>query len=332
MVYLSEDIIKYIIDFCDVPTLYSCCINKNLTDYIHRKDWKNIWLQITKHKKTALTEFDKKTTPTNDSEYKDIVRLAGFSGCMFCEKKNIRKVWWQFKIRSCAECIYDRTIGDWEFEDKLPKHVYENLPYTTKQMYNRYYGTYIIKFYWKSKINELLRLHPPVPHPPPPPVPLAQPKRINKIPTEQELETQRNRKEEINSICLLHNIQLNEAEIYSETYNKNIKVMSKLQKKNFIQSKIPEIQKEITAKKEEIRVKEIELENRRLENIRIKNKNMEIQQIQKEYFLMYKEDMRKILVNNISNEKNMTCDICKTNRLFCIKGLFDHRRDAHKIL
>ena len=324
MVYLSEDIIKYIIDFCDVETLYSfCVVNKKLTDYINRKDWKNIWLQITKHKKTALTEFDKKTTSTNDSEYKDIVRLAGFSGCMFCEKKNIRKVWWQFNVRSCAECIYDRTLGEWEFENKLPKHVYENLPYTTKQMYNRYYGTYIIKFYWKPKINELLRLHPPAPPPPPPPP--AEPKRIKKIHTDQELETQRNRKDEINNICLSHHIQLNEAEIYSETYNKNIKVMSKLQKKNFIECKIPEIQKEITAKKEEMRVKEIELEKRRLEN-------MEIQQIQKEYCLMYKEDTRKIIVNHVSNKKNMTCDICKTNRLFCIKGLSDHRRDAHQIL
>jgi len=331
MVYLSEDVIKYIIDFCDIPTLYSFCVNKNLTEYINGKDWKNIWLYVSNHKKTALTEFDKKTTPTNDSDYKDVVRLAGFNGCMFCKNKNIRKVWWQFKVRSCAECLYDRTIGEWEFENKLPKQVYENLPYTTKQMYNRHFGTYIIKFYWKTKINELLRLHPPTP-PPPPPAQSAEPKRIKKIPTPQEIEIQKNRKDEINQICLLHNIVLNDAGTYSETYNKNIKIHSKLQKKNFIECKIPQIQKEITEKKEEIRIREIQLEEQRLENIRKKEKLMELQQIQLEYSLMCKEDKHKSSFNSISNAKNMKCDICNTNRLFCVKGLFDHRRDAHKIL
>jgi len=327
MAYLSEDVIKYIIDFCDIPTLYSFCVNKNLTEYINGKNWKNIWLYVSNYKKTALTEFDKKTTPTNDSDYKDVIRLAGFNGCMFCKNKNIRKVWWQFKVRSCAECLYDRTIGEWEFENKLPKQVYENLPYTTKQMYNRYFGTYTIKFYWKTKINELLRLHPPAPPPPP-----VEPKRIKKIPTSEEIEIQKNRKDEINQICLLHNIVLNDAGTYSETYNKNIKIMSKLQKKNFIDNKIPQIQKEITEKKEEIRIREIQLEEQRLENIRKKEKLIELQQIQLEYYLMCKEDKQKLSFNHISNAKNMKCDICNTNRLFCVKGLFDHRRDAHKIL
>lgn len=330
MVYLSEDVIKYIIDFCDIPTLYSFCVNKNLTDYVNGKDWKNIWLYISTHKKTALTEFDKKTTPTNDSEYKDVVRLAGYNGCMFCKNKNIRKVWWQFKVRSCAECLYDRTIGEWEFENKLPKQVYANLPYTTKQMYNKYYGTYTIKFYWKTKINELLRLHPPAPPPPPPPP--VEPKRIKKIPTSEEIEIQKNRKEDINELCLLHNIILSEAETYSETYIKNIKIISKLQKKNFIDNKIPQIQTEITEKKEVIRIKAIQLEQQHLENIRKKEKLMELQQIQMEYFLMCKEDKCKPMVHGVSNSKNMKCDICNTNRLFCVKGLFDHRRDAHKFL
>ena len=342
MVVLSEDIIKYIIDFCDIPSLLKLSdVNKNIRTYINNKDWKQIWLQIIQNKKTALSEFEKKTTLTIDSDYKEIVRLAGFTGCMLCNKKNIRKVWWQFKIRSCTECLYERTIGEWEFEDKIPKDTYKDLPYTTKQMYNKYYRNYTIKFYWKPKIEELLLLYPPQPPAPSsPPMPPKQ-KRIKKEPTTQELENQTIRIEEINNICLLNNIVLNDAKSYSETYNKNIKITSKLQKKNFIDSKIPEITREIADKKEEIRLREIKLEEQRLENIRLTEQFNERVKIQKELYLMTKEDKRKKIANIMKNKptnnrvicnKTNKCEVCNNNRLFCIQGLYDHKRDAHGII
>lgn len=345
MATLSEDIIKYIIDFCDIPTLFSLsCTNKELRTYINNKDWKQIWLQIIQHKKTAVSEFEKKTNITSDTEYKDIVRLAGFTGCMLCKKQNIRKVWWQFKIRSCTECLYERTIGEWEFEDKIPKHTYANLPYTTKQMYNKYYRNYTIKFYWKAKIDEILLLYPPPPPPPTPQTPLpVSPKKekIKKIPTEREIENQKNRKEDIDNICSLNDIILTDAALYSETYNKNIKISSKLQKKNFIESKLPEIKREIAAKKEEIRLREIKIEEQRLENIRLTEEFNERLKIQKELYLMTKEDKRKKIANVIRNTKKYIsnvnhktnkCELCNNNRLFCINGLSDHKRDAHGIV
>ena len=342
MATLSEDIIKYIIDFCDIPTLfYLSCTNKELRTYINNKDWKQIWLQIIQHKKTAVSEFEKKTNITSDAEYKDIVRLAGFTGCMLCKKQNIRKVWWQFKIRSCTDCLYERTIGEWEFEDKIPKHTYTNLPYTTKQMYNKYYKNYTIKFYWKTQIDEILLLYPP-----PPPTPQTHlsisPKKekIKKIPTTQEIENQKNRKEDINNICELNYILLTDAVLYSETYNKNIKISSKLQKKNFIESKLPEIKREIAEKKEEIRLSEIKLEEQRVENIRLTEEFNERLKIQKELYLMTKEDKRKKIANVIKNKPNNQvinskinkCELCNNNRLFCINGLYDHKRDAHGIV
>ena len=127
-------------------------------------------------------------------------------------------------------------------------------------MYNKYYKNYTIKFYWKTQIDKILLLYPPSPPPIPPQSSLpVSPKKekIKKIPTTQEIENQKNRKEDIHNICDLNDILLTDAVLYSETYNKNIKISSKLQKKHFIESKLPEIKKEIAEKKEGLSFKKL---------------------------------------------------------------------------
>jgi len=66
------------------------------------------------------------------------VNLAGFKGCMFCCNTRINKVYWQYKVRCCKDCLYHKTIGEWEFEKYLDKQHYEHLPYmmrNTPQFY-----------------------------------------------------------------------------------------------------------------------------------------------------------------------------------------------------
>jgi hypothetical protein len=345
---LCDEIMKTIIDYCDIPTLFSMSVNKEFTKYIDEKDWKTIWLQIIKNKKSALTEFEKKSTATMDNEYKNVVKLAGFTGCMICNKPNIRKVWWEFNIRCCIDCLSTKTIGEWEFEKKMPKDAYSHLPYNTKQMYNRYFGNYIIKFYWKKKIDELLLLYPPPP-PPPPIIKAPKPEKIKKVPTETELENQKLRKTEIDNLCILNNIVLQDAIEMSETYKKNITIKAKLQKKNFIDTKIPEIIKEIEIVKEKQRERLEIMEKNRLEQIQRNKEILEKQKIQNELWLMYKEDKRKYITNKIKknkknqnqnqnqkllsfNRKNLHCELCQnSNRQFCLLGLKQHQRDIHKV-
>ena len=341
IMFLCDEIIKIIIDFCDIPTMFSMYINKDLTKYIDEQNWKTIWFQMCQNKKSIINEFEKKTTPTSDNEYKNIVRLAGFNGCMICNKKNIRKVWWEFNIRCCLDCLTTKTIGEWEFEKKLPKETYSQLPYTTKQMYNRYFGNYIIKFYWKKNIDELLLLYPQTPLQPPIII-KAKIEKVKKVPTHKEIENQKLRKIEIDNLCISNNILLTDAVTMSETYKKTINVMAKLQKKKFIDTKIPEIKKEI----EIIKEREIErlkiLEKTRLEQLQRKKDILEKQQIQNELWLMYKEDKLKYIINKIKkhnkssilsfNRKNLHCQLCEnSNRQFCLLGLKQHQKDIHKI-
>lgn len=313
--FIPDDVIKYIFDFCDIETLYSCCVNREFNRYITKKDWRKIWLKICEKKATALSEFAKKTTYTNINEYKNVVRLAGFTGCMVCKKKNIRKVWWEFKIRCCAECLYSKTIGEWKFNEILPSHTYINLPFTTKDMYNKHYGCYTINFYWKKTIDQLLLLHVPVL------VPIIEPtldviltssiisasviqsppkqKKEKKQLSDSEIESRNLRKNQIDNLCINHDIVLEEALQYSEIYNSSIKICSKLQTKHFIENKLPIIQKEIQDKKEQI-----EQERQR---------TIELAQL------------RRCPI------KKLTCEQCiNTTRLFTYDGLLQHKHSKHK--
>jgi hypothetical protein len=341
---LCDEIIKNIIDYCDIPLLFSFTINKTFTQYINDKDWKKIWVELCKNKKCVLNEFEKKTTNTSDNEYKMVVKLAGFTGCMICNKKNNRKVWWEFSIRCCMECLSKKTIGEWEFEKKIPKEAYSHLSYSSKQMYNRYFGNYIIKFYWKKTINELLLLYPPEPVMPNNTITLKplNPPKIKKIPNELDIAKQKQRKIDIDNICLSNNISLEYASTMSMTYKENIMKMSKLQSKNFIDTKIPEIKKEIEFVKEKEREKMELLKKIELEKMNRKTEMIEKQKIQNELYLMYKEDTKKYLMNKIIKRnkkiiltfqvKNVMCELCNNNRQFSLLGLRDHQKDVHKIV
>jgi len=318
MAILSEDNIKSIIDFCDITSLYSFYANKEYNEYIKNKDWKSIWVTI--NKKSAISEFSKKTNFTANKDYKNVVKLAGFTGCMMCNKKNIRKVWWEFGIRCCAECLHANTIGEWIFEKKIPLTTYSYLPFTRKDMYNKYYGNYTIKFYWKKTIDQLLLLHAPVPIPLPTLVQVSVPVstlvptqvkqiKIKKNPSEKDIECCSLRKEQIDKLCINNNIILSEALQRSDTYNKNVKISSKLQIKKFTETKIPNIMMEIEEKKEQEEKEKME-----------KGKEKERQEKEK----VEKEKEK-------CTTKKYICEKCaNSTRLFCYMGLKQHVIHIHK--
>ena len=307
---LCEDLIKYIIDYCPIETLFAFYANKEYTEYIEQRiDWRSLWHQTARD--AAITEYGK---APNKTDYKNIARLTHTTGCMYCGKKRIRKVWWEFNVRSCQECIYSRTIGEWEFENKLSKPLYEHLPHNTRQMYNRS-GYYTIQFYWKNTIHKLIAQHyvpPPlisgVPTPPVKPEPVKrQPKQI----TDDEIKIREQRKTEIDALCVSHNIAVNMARLYSPTYNQNIKKTAKLQQTRFISNMIPKIRDEVEIQEREIAAKQ-EASRQWLEA----------------------EKQRKELRNiQLDTTKQYRCIYCvDKTRLFCYLGLESHMCSSiHKL-
>ena len=222
MMNLNDDVLTNIIDFIDIKTILKLDINPFFNEYINNKDWKALWDLTCKKNKTALKEFHKRkgNDNLNNSDYKEIVQLAGFKGCMFCNNTRISKVHWEYKVRCCKDCLYSRTIGEWEFEKYLDKKHYTHLPYVQRSMYNSLFGYYLISFYWKESIDELFELYPYIP---PPPQPLVKEEHIN---TE--------RKKVIDELLKKENIDVENALFYSKTYASIIKAKGKLNVKRCI--------------------------------------------------------------------------------------------------
>jgi hypothetical protein len=55
---LCEDLIKYIIDYCPIETLFAFYSNKEYTEYIEQRiDWYSLWKQTARD--AAITEYSK---------------------------------------------------------------------------------------------------------------------------------------------------------------------------------------------------------------------------------------------------------------------------------
>jgi len=320
---LPQEIIHIIISFIGDPItlLEFCKTNHYYSQYLQNiSNWKFIWNKIIIDRPSALTEYNKYY---KNLDYKIRVRLAGFTGCMFCNNKKIRKVYWEHNVRSCKNCMIERTISDYYIPSQLDKNLYINLPHNTIQMYTRYNGYFTVNFYWKKTIDDLLLVHCPPPPPPTPPTTqeivssllnvlitnieknVLEEKQKLRRHSLDELHNKNNklrleRINEMNNLCEQYNIAIIDADKYSQTYIKNKKVTNKLGKTIFIK-KIPIIIDEIRLGKEK--------ENELQERIRS----------QKEFDLFVKH----------SKEQSI-CPICNTNRIFKISGLFQHIQMVHK--
>ncbi len=90
---------------------------------------------------------------------KQRLRLVGFTGCVFCGAKRIRKVYWEFAVRCCTDCLHARTISDYRVthDYAVPADALAGLPFVTTEMWSRGHGTYTVKFHWRDHIVPLLR-------------------------------------------------------------------------------------------------------------------------------------------------------------------------------
>lgn len=96
---------------------------------------------------------------------KQLLELYGRTGCQFCNKPRIRKVYENYNVRCCTDCLYSKTISnyiiryDYKFndfeclEDARKRHVDMYNPYA-RSFYNR---SYTATFYWKEDVDRLIQ-------------------------------------------------------------------------------------------------------------------------------------------------------------------------------
>ena len=124
--------------------------NKTFKDIIHQDDiYSKCWEQVSKD------------TPTNLS-IKKCLELYCNTGCQHCGKSRIRKVYVEYGVRYCTDCLYDHTISDYKLKKEYEigsLDILKNARQNTTEMYHRKLGNYTATFYWTADVVELVRTH-----------------------------------------------------------------------------------------------------------------------------------------------------------------------------
>ena len=79
-------------------------------------------------------------------------------GCQLCKKPRIRKVYSEFAVRCCEECLHANTLSNWRLVNDymIDKNILQKLPNIKQTMYSRGYGTYTLLFYWKDDVRAVI--------------------------------------------------------------------------------------------------------------------------------------------------------------------------------
>jgi len=89
---------------------------------------------------------------------KDRLVLFSHTGCQFCKAPRIRKVYPEFGVRCCKDCMQERTISSYRLskDHLVNSDVYKGLPSITRDMYAHGVGSYTLTFYWLKDVEDRL--------------------------------------------------------------------------------------------------------------------------------------------------------------------------------
>ena len=134
--------------------------NKTFKDIIRQDDiHAKCWTQLAKAQKVEANLARKPHLST-----KKCLELYGRVGCQLCGKARIRKVYVEYGVRCCTDCLYANTISDYQLDDKYRISNYyflRNARQRTVSMYNpsarAWSRSYEATFYWKTDVEEAVR-------------------------------------------------------------------------------------------------------------------------------------------------------------------------------
>jgi len=139
--------------------LQLACVNKAFAAQLRQPSadvwWEAAWASA-KRKRPAAAAEEQKANPALSFKTKDKLRLAGFNGCMLCGAKSIRKVYWEFSIRCCKDCLIEHSLAENTLKHtfKLQPSTFQHLPHRELQMYKPHAGSFTFKTYWKPILQE----------------------------------------------------------------------------------------------------------------------------------------------------------------------------------
>ena len=135
-----------------VDKWFAAQLNQPSADVLWDAAWSNAKL-----KRPAAAAEEQKADTALSFKPRDLLRLAGFNGCMLCGAKAIRKVYWEFSIRCCKDCLLEHSLAEKHIKQKyaLEPSSFQHLPHRQVQLYHA--GSFTIRTYWKAHLLPVLQ-------------------------------------------------------------------------------------------------------------------------------------------------------------------------------
>lgn len=225
--------------------LIRACTNKWFADKLKQPSadalWITAWSAAKLKRSSAATEEQQISQPTSFKP-KDRLRLAGFVGCMLCGEKGIRKIYWEFRVRCCKDCLIQHSVADFYLNDYgLAPSCFQHLSSRQVELHHRCTGTFKVNTYWKDSLLPILHLAHNV----------QETGRNNSSEANVKNAKIAERCEQLQEWCKHDAVDLNSAARCSKTYMRNCNLASPLKRNAYehlltiIKSEIQEGQKQI---------------------------------------------------------------------------------------
>lgn len=152
--FLYTDLIWVLIGFLEPLDLWSfSIINKDFNITMAGSRFSSIWNKAIEQTKISYS------IPSTINLPKDrIFSLLSFIGCEICHKQRIRKIYWEFGIRVCHNCLEKITISDYRLKHdyNINSEIIHKLPSISRTLWARYVGTYSLDFYLIKDIERVI--------------------------------------------------------------------------------------------------------------------------------------------------------------------------------
>lgn len=320
--------------------LHLACVDKGLAEQLKQSSanvwWDAAWAAA-KRKRPAAAAEGQKADPALTIKTRDLLRLAGFNGCMLCGAKAIRKVYWEFSIRCCRDCLLKHSIAENTLKHTfaLQPATFQHLPHRLVEMYKPRAGSFSFNTYWKAHFVPILQEQHGV-------------QSFEEYTQRQEQQEQtkqskrQDRSDQLQEWCKEEGIDLTQADQHSSTYKRNCRLAVPLKRKAFEQLQ-PRIESEIDQGATEAAAKKQRLEESQLspstsakpssettssKQLQLQRKQKQVEET-KQFKLQRKQKQMEGFTDEERHNKNQTCTICGGHRLFSVQGLRDHTKAKH---
>ena len=308
--------------------LHLACVNKAFAAQLRQPSadvwWEAAWASA-KRKRPAAASEEQKANPALSIKTRDKLRLAGFNGCMLCGAKSIRKVYWEFSIRCCKDCLIEHSLAENTLKHtfKLQPSTFQHLPHREVQMYKPHAGSFTFKTYWKPHLLPILQEEHGVQS-------FEEYTRREQQQEQDKETTRQDRKDLLQEWCRQDSIDLSQADRYSSTYKRNCHLALPLKRKAYEQL-LPRITEEInqSCAQAAANLKRQKLPDRVFSLLEPSSSNTIPEPSSKPQQHWASSGKPGKAARRSFATKDVTCSICGGSRLFSTQGLECHTKAKH---